>query len=38
MDILRTQREDHLELAVEGRLDGYWGAAPSSTSVGERHA
>lgn len=34
MDIVRTQREDHLELVVEGRLDGYW-AQHLSTSVGD---
>jgi anti-anti-sigma factor len=34
MEILRTQREDCLELSVEGRLDGYW-AQHLATSVGE---
>ena len=34
MDIVRTQREDHLELVIEGRLDGYW-AQHLSTSVGD---
>jgi anti-anti-sigma factor len=34
MEIVCTQREDHLELAIEGRLDGYW-AQHLSTSVGD---
>jgi anti-anti-sigma factor len=34
VDIVRTQREDCLELAIEGRLDGYW-AQHLATSVGD---
>src|SRR5258706_1828144 len=34
MEIVRHQREDHLELAVEGRLDGYW-AQHLTSIVGE---
>jgi anti-anti-sigma factor len=31
MEIFRQQREDHLELVVAGRLDGYWAQHLSST-------
>lgn len=34
MEIVRHQREDHLELVIEGRLDGYW-AQHLTASVGE---
>jgi len=34
MEIARTQRENYLELSVEGRLDGYW-AQHVAASVGE---
>src|ERR1019366_5091149 len=34
MEIVRNQREGYLELAVEGRLDGYW-AQHLASSVGE---
>jgi anti-anti-sigma factor len=34
MEIVRTARKDHLELAIEGRLDGYW-AQHLATSVGD---
>jgi anti-anti-sigma factor len=34
MEIARIQRENYLELSVEGRMDGYW-AQHVATSVGE---
>src|SRR5438477_389356 len=34
MESVRHQREDHLELVVAGRLDGYW-AQHLTTSVGD---
>src|SRR5947199_1226863 len=34
MEIARNQHPDHLELVIEGRLDGYW-AQHLSSSVGE---